>query len=339
MERYWVVPGRHGPRWIVPENPRDGMAVLAHWRPYGLISRLKWAALTAAYRAGQLGRVPGISGLGIAGAGTADWGHLGWRGAAPPVPSIYIGTPGPAQKAVATLVADGAAVAVAKAPLGPLAASGILHEAAMLERLATEKPGMAPRLLHTDRDAGIGVQEAVMGRPCGRRLGAAHLGWLAGLRMTGAETSLAEWVGRFDPPQGCDVVRRALDAAADTTSLPAHWEHGDFAPWNLKWRGRGQIAALDWEEARPGGLPLLDLLHFDAMQSYLFASTPRLGRFSDLPAGISAYAGSWGVGAALWRKLRLFYLARAWIGRSRAGESDHAAYLAGRIAPLRAEAP
>ncbi len=235
--RFWVIPGRRGPRWIVPQNPRHGWPVLKQWRPYDPLSRQKWALLTAAYRTGNLGHVPGIEAVGVA--GEAEWSRLGWNGGAPPVPAVYIGTPGPARKAVATLVAadNGTPMSVVKAPLGPRAAERVLREAEVLERLAVEKPGMAPRIVCADRKRGVTVQEPIVGRLSGRRLSGGHLGWLERLRGGATETSLATHVGRLrarlvaldrdagDAGEAGDPIACALDAIADEAPLPAGWVH------------------------------------------------------------------------------------------------------------------
>ncbi len=345
--RFWVIPGRRGPRWIVPQNPRHGWPALKDWRPYHPSSRRKWALLTAAYRTGNLGHVPGIEALGVA--GDTEWSRLGWNGAAAPVPAVYIGTPGPARKAVATLVAGDTRTptSVVKAPLGPRAAGRVLREAEMLERLAVEKPGMAPRIVCADRKRGVTVQEPVVGRLSGRRLSGAHLAWLARLHGGDGETALTVHVERLQSRlvaldaadrEASDQIARTLDAIADPATLPVGWVHGDFSPWNLKWQGRGRLAAIDWEAARPDGLPLQDLFHFHFVQAFLLGTRSGLKAFSTLPPALSQFAESAGVGAALWRKLLLFYLAEAWVERMEEDEADHAAFLAARIAQELAEA-
>ncbi len=104
QERFWVIPGKRGPRWIIPRTPLVGWPALRQWRPYDLSSRLKWAAITTAYRARQLGLMPGVAPIGVAGSSDLSWEHVGWREDPTPVPVIYVGTPGPTRKAVATLV-------------------------------------------------------------------------------------------------------------------------------------------------------------------------------------------------------------------------------------------
>ncbi len=278
VQFFFVIPGKGGPRWIVPEDPIHGWPALRSWRPYDRASQGKWAVLMGAYRARLLGLVPGVVKIGVAVPATASWSHLGWEALAAPRPVIYIGTPGPGQRFVAALVdpGQGRALAIAKVPVGTDAHARILHEADLLERLAEEKPGLGPRLLFRDPDRGVATEEALCGRCTGRRLTAAHLAFLKQLRIPGETTSLQDAVERLRPGLGslprekADGIGRILDSLEDPTPLPAVWAHGDFVPWNLFLRD-GRLVAYDWEYARLSSLPLFDAMHFMWMQRYLFS--------------------------------------------------------------------
>lgn len=280
-DRFWIIPGRDGPRWIVPQNPRYGRSVLSQWRPYDLSSRIKWVAFMAAYRTGRLGMVPGVVPVGVARASDSNRGHLGWTNERGPVPVIYVGTPGPTRKAVAHLVdvATCRTAGVAKIPLGARAAENILHEADILGLLEEEKPGIAPRLRYVDRAACISVQDSITGRSSFRGLTQAHIDWLRDLRIPGTETSLREQseylMKRLVHLEGLPEATRCLlenvlEQLDDPTPLPAVWVHGDFAPWNLRWVEQGKLAAVDWEEAMPVSLPGVDLIYFYVIQDFLF---------------------------------------------------------------------
>lgn len=281
-DRFWIIPGKEGPRWIVPQNPRHGWQVLRCWRPYDLSSRLKWMGLMAAYRTGQLGAVPRIVAIGVAGASEKDcWRHLGWKSSIWPVPVIYVGTPGPTRKAVVHLMdaISGKASGVAKIPLESLAAKNILREADILKSLEEEKPGIAPRLQYVDRALGISLQDSINGRASSRRLTQAHIDWLRSLQAPGKETSLRKeseaLMKRLVQLEALEETTRrllqdVLEQLDDPTPLPAAWVHGDFAPWNLKWVEKGMLAAVDWEEARPSGLSGIDLIYFHVIQDFLF---------------------------------------------------------------------
>lgn len=54
--------------------------------------------------------------------------------------------------------------------------------------------------------------------------------------------------------------RTVTDVAAAVTPLPVGWAHGDFWASNLLVQHGHLEAVIDWERARPDGLPLLDLL-------------------------------------------------------------------------------
>lgn len=278
-DRFWIIPGKEGPRWIVPQNSRHGYPVLSQWRPYDLSSRLKWAALMAAYRTGQLGLVPGVGGIGVAPA--KSWEHLGWIDERSPVSVIYVGTPGPTRKVVVHLVDTSSCkpVAVAKVPIGVQSGRNIIHEADILKSLEEEKPGMAPRIQYIDRTTGISLQDSISGRSSSRTLTQAHIDWLAGLHRTGVETSLKEQsemlMKRLVQLEGlgektCHMLKNHLEQLNDPTLLPAFWVHGDFAPWNLRWVKEGKLVAVDWEEARQTGLPGADLIYFHVIQDFLF---------------------------------------------------------------------
>ena len=60
VERYWLIPGNEGLRWIIPVDAACGWPVLKQWTPYNRASRLKWTGLMAAYRTGCLGGVPRV---------------------------------------------------------------------------------------------------------------------------------------------------------------------------------------------------------------------------------------------------------------------------------------
>ena len=171
-ERFWVIRGKDGPRWIVPGNPAHGWPAPRHWRPFDAASQVKWALLMGAYLSGLLGCIPGIGEIVVALPDGADWLHLGWQTRPGPKPVVHVGTPSAVQRFVTSLVdpGSGEVKAIAKAPIGAHAAMRILHEADMLERLAKEMPGIAPRPLFRNAKRGIATEEALRGRHPGRKL-------------------------------------------------------------------------------------------------------------------------------------------------------------------------
>ncbi len=276
--RFLVIPGPDGPRWIVPESPALGWPALACWRPFGRASRAKWAAAAAAYRAGQLRRLPGVARIGAAppaGDARDGWAALGWDEAAPPAPVVSIGVPGPTRKASAILVsrARRRPRAVVKAPLAAAARARIAHEAAALRRLARTRPGLAPRLLYEDRESGRSAQTAAPARMPQARIGRAHRDWLARLVPKETRAPLAEVcariAARLDAAACLAPARKARCAAAlDALARSGAGEvglgesHGDFAPWNLRAGADGALVAFDWEFAEPAAPRGDDIAHF-----------------------------------------------------------------------------
>lgn len=285
--RFRIIPGHGGPRWIVPEDPDLGWPGLAAWRPFGRVSRAKWAAVMGAYRARRLGRLPGVAAIGIAPGDDAAWNAIGWGEARSPALVVSIGAPGPTRKATAILVsrARRAAAAVAKAPLAPGAAARIGHEAETLARLARDRPGLAPRLLHFDAGRGRSLQEPLPGAATGGRLAAPHRAFLAALAPPAATLPRAEFTARLAArldavatlaPETAVRLRAALDALAGPGEIEIGRVHGDFAPWNLRRARDGALAAFDWEFAEAQGPRGHDAAHFVARVAIAGgAGTPR----------------------------------------------------------------
>jgi hypothetical protein len=148
-------------------------------------------------------------------------------------------------------LAHSAAVASGHAPqlVGRFEAGGVhvsVETAAVGERLST--------LLGRDgtaKEARLAIDEvAAWIIRLGRETAAGHDA-LAAERARLAGEVLPRWLGAGAPP---DLVERLPD-------LPAVLQHNDLGSWNVVVR-TGGFTALDWESARPHGLPLWDLLYF-----------------------------------------------------------------------------
>jgi hypothetical protein len=343
---FLVLSGQGGPRWIVPVDPRLGRPFLAHWRPYGRLSRWLWRGAAAAYRLRALGRVPGVQAVSVAPPPGAGWHHLDWRAEEPPTAVVHIGTPGPTRKAVVGLVdtPSGALAAVAKLPLGPAAQSAILHEAAMLRRLAAERPARAPQIVYEDLERGIAVQEPMEGSPSGRHFTSAHLEWLTGLVDSDNEITLdtvrRAFVRRLETLDGAagwakSRLSAALDEIAGDRVLPQAWVHGDFAPWNLRRSPRAGLVALDWERACPDGLPLFDLVHFHTIQAQLLRAHWPSRAFT---AFARAYLSLAGIDPALLRKVVIACLIEDALSSLGSGATTRAHWLADALGDVLAGA-
>lgn len=321
--RYWVISGNRGPRWIIPNNPKYGWPFLTQWTPYNVGSRTGWKLLMAAYRTGLLALLPHAKAIGFT-VGTGEaWDHIGWTSPYSPKPVIYVGSPGTARKAVAGLInPDGQCTGVAKFPLAAEAGSAITREASILNRLATEKPGLAPRILIHDEESGISVQEAFEGEPTGRKLTEAHVTWLLNMIVRGETVSLREAAGLLgresEAIQDLDQETRTtldgiLSKIDDPSLLPVAWVHGDFAPWNLKQGPDGTLRAIDWEESSPRGLPLYDLIYFRSIQTFLFRETELFPRSTQ--RWLKYHLGDLAIGHEMFRKIVLASLTHNWLRR------------------------
>ena len=274
--RFFVIPGSLDLRWIVPQNPETGWPALRQWRPYDFASRTKWLVVTLLYRAGLLGHVPGIVNIGVVDGKLPEMPNMS---TADTVPVIYIGTKGLHRKLVVSLVSikTKQPLVVLKIPLGIGAKEKIHYEADVLVRLAREKPGLSPILIHEDEQKGISFQSVIGGSQARRGLSTGHIDFLCSLVIKGQEISLDDYWGQL----GARVARlggvanedrrfinQLIQKYSSTELLPAVWAHGDFTTWNLMLMSTGQLAAVDWEDAKRQVLPLVDLVHFCFMETY-----------------------------------------------------------------------
>ncbi len=279
-ERFWVIPGNNGPRWLIPYNYIYGSHFFKNWRPYGFSSILKWKFLYMAYRSGQLGKIPGVSCIGITVSAEKNWTHLGWKENTVPIPSIYIGTPGITQKAVISLINSSTRqpVSVAKVPLGEQASNSILHEYDVLQKLVIEGCNRVAMPLFVNRNMGIAVQSSIEGELSSTRFATNHMKYLKSLERASKSTTILYHAIQLKQSLKVnelisDSIREKainiLDGLNDTTELPSTWVHGDFVPWNITVSNQGEIVALDWEEAQEYGLPFYDFFYFHHLQAFL----------------------------------------------------------------------
>jgi Phosphotransferase enzyme family len=344
-ERFWVIGGTKGPRWVIPQIQQYGLSVLRQWQPYGASSHFKWRSLLVAYAFRQLHRFPSIISIGISGASSSNWQHLGGNADQTFIPIIYIGTPGATRKAVVSLIDSQRqiVVGVAKIPLEKPATVNILREAEILTCLASAKPDLAPKILFVNQVQGIAVQTAVPGKLVGKYLTKAHIEWLTRLCINGQETSLQEKaailrerIGHLlDTDQNTKaLLERLLKDIDDPTAYPSTWIHGDFAPWNLKWMENQTLAAIDWEEAEPNGLPLYDLLHYHYIQSYLLKRKPNIQQEIWRNPLLTQYFHSLNIDYAKYENLTLFYLADLWLRSTENSKWDDAAFFLTEISHI-----
>lgn len=183
------------------------------------------------------------------------------------------------------------------AKFGRTAAAGraLEREADLLDRLCAERPGLGgiPRTRARGRRVGhvAILQEAIHGQALDTLLGSRSFAtvaarvtrWLADLAGTPRAqpasawserlvlAPLAELEGRLGSALGSDLADRARGALAGLGDLPLVWEHRDLGPWNVFIGPEDSVGVIDWEDAEPLGLPLLDLNYFLASAAFTLA--------------------------------------------------------------------
>jgi phosphotransferase family enzyme len=348
--KFWLIPGKEGePRWILPDEHKYALPFLQQWSPYDLLSRIKWKLLQIAYRGKGLALIPGVIPLRINIPEKSNWKHLGWPHSRPPVPVIYIGHPRRQnRKAVLGLVdfQENKVKSISKVPLVSSASLAINHEVDLLDALAKEKPGQAPRTLFVDRKKGISTQEFFTGSPTGRILTKRHVKFLIDLAIPGESISFQEILEDIEArirtsdyidTKIRDVLERVLEEANNSSELPAVWEHGDFAPWNLICATDGSLRAIDWETASRKGLPLFDLVHFHSIQAFQFGENQLFPKSSrDL---FNQYINHLGIESGMARKIIKICLAKDWLRRFEEGDHLHADFLLNTLVKPSSEFP
>ena len=311
---FFAVPGDQ-PRWLIPSRGGNLHSTLAAWAPYRLSSRLKWSAIRAANCMGALQALPYVKTVQLGDANEIDWRAVGWTRATPPVPLIYVGTPGPRRKAVIHLVdpVSGSCAAIVKVPLCAGASDAIVRDACTLGVLAGEDYSFAPRLLHLDRRRGIATQQFLPGKSGSRRFRPEYFALLSSLVLREESTSIAEhaaaWhqaLSSLTRKPDLELMGATLAELCDDHSLPSCWTHGDFAPWNIRHNIHCAPALIDWEEAERDGLPLQDAYHFLHMQDFLFGARP-----TTHTADVELFARTFGIAPAQCRTLEIAYLVRS----------------------------
>ena len=319
------------PRWLVPAAYRPDEENFLGWEPYRASSRLAWAVMKAILRWGGSRALATLHGSSIDWAAAFDWRSLGWEKPGAPIPLIYLGTPGESRKAVLHLIDSRSRLCelVVKVPLTDAAARAIANEAAALRELQADGFQLAPRVIAFDPVRGMASQTVVRGARCGLEFTdkvAKLLHLLAlpnesiGLRE--AADALCEQQEQF-ACEGADrlLIDNALLELREDIELPAYRVHGDFAPWNIKLRPDGSAALVDWEDARPRGLPFHDAFHFVHTRQFLFARRPEPA-FSSIRFRTAAP-----MNRSLLRKLELAYLVDALSQRLAQQQTKHANFL------------
>ena len=170
------------------------------------------------------------------------------------------------------------------------AEAGLEREAAVLDRLAREWPGVeGTPVFHgrLSRCGRLGIAEgavhgdAMLDRltptsfaEMARRVGDLLIELARGsagdrLSRTTVGEHLDFFAGAFGSLVGESGLATLRAAAEAVAGLPVVCEHRDCSPWNLVLADRDRPALLDWESAEPDGLPGLDLIYFLANAAFV----------------------------------------------------------------------
>ncbi len=334
---FFIIPGNGAPRWIIPNNPKLCSALLGQWHPYGAASKLKWALIRLLYSVKCLTYISRVESL-IA---NSIWVHINEDKKESAIPLIYIGTPGPQQKAVVTLidVNNGSPISILKIPLGHGSSKSILREGRLLTLLEEFGVKGVPKLVNSNDLAGQTVQTAVAGKLISRKLKPDLIYWLADLPRSGKMTSCRDQQQRLSrcmgaisermPTKKIKLLESALAVLNDESEFPCVFVHGDFAPWNIK-RNKAQIQVFDWEDGCVDGLPLWDMCHFNFIQSHLF-NDPRI--VSDFLSGslVLLYLDKFLITNEFAQKLTLLYMLSMVLCREHNASSEYKAFLIDQI--------
>lgn len=329
---YTVIPGRCGPRWIVPNQPARTRNAFREWRPYSKIGMAAWMGTRLAAKLGILKYLPGAKQIRI-NPGTIKCPPAPQTPSDFLLPVILIGNPSPQRKVIVMIVnSRGDVVAVEKHPLVEGAREAIHHDAEMLKWL--QGGGGAPRLLSYSCETGSSAQEYLGGKMGSRACKPGYVQLLVDLTRTGKRLIVREKLASLaallrqraeytQSPHILDGLLQEITSADD--SVPVTIVHGDFAPWNLRDKDDGHCGLLDWESGETEGLPLQDLCHYFFMQTLLFS--PKQDFYSRLLAdqSIGIYCREAGLPASCVPALVAAYLARFLLTQWRDGAESTAA--------------
>lgn len=214
------------------------------------------------------------------------------------IAGLYLGTPGAYRKLTITLMAaDGALKAVARVPLDELSDQAVRNEAVVLKGLEAVQSlhGRIPRPLGVvswnHRSLSV-LSAGPPGRSTGT-LGVHHMEFLKALHHgTKMLTPLREsgmWrrlrleipaIQASLPNPWPSLLERGLEnleKGLGTEEIPTSTAHRDFAPWNCR-IGNDGFFVFDWEMGSERMPPLLDAIHFRAIQCAVRGRPLRLDR-------------------------------------------------------------
>lgn len=210
--------------------------------------------------------------------------------------AVLVGAPGPRTKCTARFMdAKGNPVAYGRVATEPVAVAALRGESVVLRALIARGlgdsvPGLLAERSLISPPGYMLMQSAGPDTPSGSVLTKAHFDFLSSLAKD-QRRSWLEIVAEIENEVFCypelkesEIVCRALRFLKDAPIVEVNTvvEHGDFAPWNIRWRCDGGIFVFDWEHSRFSSLPWLDAIHFKFQLSSLVSRLPVDGVFEDI---------------------------------------------------------
>lgn len=284
-ERFLCIPSSSNDfRWLISLNINNPSKVLSQWTPYSFLASIIWRVICACLRS-RFGRgLPVFPKIYIANFDSflqtithdcaEDYSAM-----------IYIGTQGKFQKSVLVLCDKNTSspLYVVKIPLTPLAYKSVSNENRVLQYIRNHKfPSQLSPNIHTHVPIWHSTMQSwLAGNPAPIQLTKAHYLFLSSLvneqLVLDIEPIKLHFLQRVQrllslglslPGKITNDVSYLRNLSFEF-SLPSVLVHGDFAPWNLKINGKGQISALDWEFSSVDYLPGYDYCYYSIQVSRL----------------------------------------------------------------------
>jgi thymidylate kinase len=284
--RLAVLPSVSNPRWLVPvssglKSHKDRFSL---YTPYAAKARLMKVALSAGMRLPA--SIWARETISIPASGALEDLVRQVFGKPSTNFTVSLGTPGRYRKATVQIGVNGRVAGFLKMPLTLEARRRVEHEAMVLARLSTVpnlRPFLPSMLYAGDCDGRfVLLQSPLSGKAGGVRFEKDHSLFLEELAQVEPSTRDAQelleeighkWESVAHLPTATDrrTIAKALRAIEQIyygLRIPCGYSHGDFAPWNTRYRPK-QLGVLDWEAAEFAKPRDWDAFHFQTQTAAL----------------------------------------------------------------------
>lgn len=325
LESFWMI-SSHDKYLLFPFRSKASFSIFSQLKNQSLKSKILWLMCKSFYHLSFLSTLikltPSVRLVELSGINNLDWKTYGINSNNPLIPCIFIGEEAHKQKAIVYVVNHRTldVLGIVKFPLKDSARACVFHEANALQFLAQKKPGISTSLLHINQLEGTSTQALISGITAPRHFSRLYYDYLINLKIPGAYTNLSEHLDVITTLLNTTAHKNSklyslsealLETLADTTNLHAVFEHCDFKYNNLILTKTSKIIAVDWEEMKKVGLPLLDLINY-------FYSSPRMhlnhdfsfSSFTKNDSWINAYCKEFSISERMRTNLALYYLLR-----------------------------